>query len=323
MPAMSKLLAADIGGTHIRVATFSFNDPKPIERRKKTWREINQPIFDQLTEVIDSLWEREITLISIASPGPLDAETGTIINTPNIPEWNNFPLSNQLKERYQVDVLVNNDANLAAFGEWHYGAGHGYHDLIYLTISTGIGSGVISKDKLITGHQGLGTELGHTTVMPGGPICSCGQRGHLEAVASGPAIVRYVRENLNQSSILMHSDKKLTAKVIADAAAAGDRLALDAFSQAGMYIGQALADHVHIFNPGIIIIGGGVAESDAILLDPAKVSLKQRIMDPRFLEDLVITRSKLGDDSGLMGAFAIAQIVQSKINSSNIMKQGD
>jgi glucokinase len=184
----------------------------------------------------------------------------------------------------------------------------GHHYLLYLTISTGIGSGIIMADRMIEGAHGLGAELGHITVLPDGPLCGCGKRGHLEAVASGPGIARWVEEQLacGEHSILA-SNQRLSAKEVAMAAAVGDPLSQRAMQRAGTFIGHALADFLHIFNPTIAIFGGGVSKSGELLLSPLRKALEERVISPRYLQDFKITTAALGDDAGLMGALALAR----------------
>jgi glucokinase len=162
---------------------------------------------------------------------------------------------------------------------------------------------------LIEGWHGMAAELGHVTVLPGGPVCSCGVPGHLEAVASGLAIAKYVSEQIadGRSSILF-SALELNARVVAEAAKQGDELAKEAFVRAGGFIGQAIADFLHIFNPSIVILGGGVSQSGRLILDPIEDSMKRNIMDKSYLDSLQIVTAKLGDDAGLLGALAHAHI---------------
>ena len=195
---MSIFVAVDIGGTHIRAAAYEQDNLTPLTH-KRTRSYAKEPgTFDRLVKVIESAWpaDRTVKAIGMASPGPLDPSTGMVLATPNIPEWQDFPLTEKLSQHFGVPAYLDNDANLAALGEWKFGAGRGHHDLLYLTISTGIGGGVIINDRLLHGYHGLAAELGHVTVLAGGPVCSCGYEGHLEALAAGPAIVRYVREQL-------------------------------------------------------------------------------------------------------------------------------
>jgi glucokinase len=271
-------------------------------------------VLDRLTSLIDSVWPDEpVEAISVAAPGPLNPYTGTITNTPNIPAWKDYPLASLLSKRYKVPAYLGNDANLAALGEWRYGAGVGHHDLVYLTISTGIGGGVVTGDMLVEGNIGMATELGHVTVLPGGPVCSCGVRGHLEAVASGPAIAKYVTEKIAEGrKSIFKPGMILSAREVAEAAHQGDELSNEAFVRAGNFIGQAMADFLHIFNPSIIIFGGGVTLSGSLILDPIKETMSHSVMNKKYLDGLQIATAKLGDDAGLLGALAQAHIRLSK-----------
>jgi glucokinase len=203
---------------------------------------------------------------------------------------------------------LGNDANLAALGEWKYGAGKGHHHLIYLTISTGIGGGVIINDQLLLGSVGLAGEMGHITVLLDGPLCGCGQRGHLEAVASGTAIVRWVEDELFQGAVsILPADQPISGAMITQSARKGDRLAIAALARAGSFIGQALANFVHIFNPSIIVFGGGVSQAGRFLLDPIRKTLEEQCLIPEYYNKLILTPSALGDEAGLMGALALAR----------------
>lgn len=303
---MSAIITVDIGGTQLRVALFSGLSITPKKVERCPTHEKPASVLDRLIGVIESLWpDEEVTAISVACPGPLDPATGIVISTPNIPEWTNFPLVDLLKNRFHVPVFIENDANLAALGEWRYGAGQGSNDLIYLTISTGIGGGVISAGRLLTGSHGLAAELGHITVLQNKNLCSCGQRGHLEAVSSGPAIARYVKKRISagrRSSLT--NDLNITARNVAAAARQGDALCSEAFEVAGRYLGYAVADMLHIFNPSLLIFGGGVSQSGDLLFTPMKQAIQERVMDPAYLDNLHIEIAKLGDDAGLLGALA-------------------
>jgi glucokinase len=192
-------------------------------------------------------------------------------------------------------------------GEWKYGAGRGHRHLVYLTISTGIGGGVIIDNRLLLGAHGGAAELGHITVLPDGPMCGCGLRGHLEAVAAGPAIARWVEEQLNNGvPSSLKKVKPLTAKDVGEAAKAGDSLAIYALERAGTFIGSLLGDYLHIFNPSVVIIGGGVSKTGDLLLKPMRTAMEKHVYSPFYLDDLVLTTAVLGDDVGLIGALALA-----------------
>ncbi|MEP7135828.1 MAG: ROK family protein [Chloroflexota bacterium] len=308
---MTLTIAVDIGGTHIRVAAYEPNSIKPLAHTRTKSLATQPGVFDRLVQAIESVLPQNNTVdaIGIASPGPLDPYTGTILETPNIKEWVNFPLAPKLADHFGVQVYLDNDANMAGLAEWQYGAGVGHHNLVYLTISTGIGGGVISQDRLIEGYHGMGAELGHMTVLADGPLCGCGQRGHIEAISSGTAIARYVNEQIQagQKSTL-HSSPNLSTVQIADAALKGDTLAISAFKRAGHYLGIAVANYLAIFDPSILVFGGGVSQVGDLLFKPFEESLRKHVFHPHYLDDLVITKAALGDDAGLLGALALARM---------------
>lgn len=311
---MSTFVAVDIGGTHIRAAAYASDNTTPLTHNRTRSHAKEPGIFDRLVKAIESVWpkDRTVTAIGMASPGPLDPNTGTVLATPNIPEWQEFPLTDKLSQHFNVPAYLDNDANLAALGEWKFGAGRGHHNLLYLTISTGIGGGVIIDDRLLHGHHGLAAELGHVTVLAGGPVCPCGFKGHLEALAAGPAIVKYVRDEFEAGTKSeLRNDGNLNAYDVAQAARNGDTLARSAYARAGEYLGIGVANFLHTFDPSIVIFGGGVSQSGPLLFDPFEISLQKHVFNPRYLDNLVITTAALGDDAGLLGALALAQLKQS------------
>jgi glucokinase len=308
---MRTIMAVDVGGTHLRAALCEVENPQPIAHARVATRAETAGVYERLESVIRSVWPTDQTPlgIGIASPGPLDPRAGTILLTPNIPEWRDFPLVPKLAASFGVPAFLDNDANLAALGEWKFGAAKGHADVLYLTVSTGIGGGVISGNQLLQGFHGLATELGHTILDPNGPLCSCGFAGHLEAFSSGPAIVRHVLEQLDAcAKSSMKRDEHLTARSIADAALRGDPLAIAAYRRAGEYLGIGVANFLHAFDPSIVIFGGGVSLVGPLLFDAFHKSLRERVFHPRYLEGLKIEMAALGDDAGLLGALALAQI---------------
>jgi glucokinase len=306
---MGIIIAVDIGGTQIRVATFQRGDTKPVEVRRIPTRSNESTVFERLCGQIKAIWPESETVetIVVALPGPLDPESGVIFSAPNIPEWKDFPMRDKLQKQFNVPAMIGNDANLAALGEWYFGAAKGHHHVLYITVSTGIGGGVISADRLLLGVRGLAGEVGHITVLPDGPLCGCGQRGHLEAVASGPGIVRYVGEQLaGGAASSLQGKPNLSARDVSEAAEKGDALAIQALARAGDFLGQGLAAFLHLYNPSIVVFGGGVSFSGPLLFDSMKKSLEKHIMNKIYLEDLQITNAALGDDTGLLGALALA-----------------
>ena len=308
---MGTIIAVDIGGTHLRAALYEPENPQPISHQRIQTHTEEPGVYERMESLIESIWPKDgnVLAIGVASPGPLDPHTGYILKTPNIKEWQNFPLGPNLSRHFQVPAFVDNDANLAALGEWKFGAGRGHHHLLYLTISTGVGGGVIADDHLLQGYHGLATELGHTILDPEGPLCSCGFAGHLEAFSSGPAIVKFVIGELaSGTSSSLKNGGDITARVVADAANQGDALAISAYQRAGTYLGIAVANFLLSFDPSIVVFGGGVSQVGPLLFDSFRASLKKRVFHPRYLENLKIEMAALGDDAGLLGALALAQI---------------
>jgi glucokinase len=312
-------IAVDLGGTNIRAAHYKSNGELIARAKRSTHaKDGNEIVLDRVIEMIREVMPpiaSEAKVIAIGAPGPLNPFSGIVLRAPNLPGWVDFPLREIIEERLKIRCVIGNDANLAAMGEWKFGAGRGHADVLYLTISTGIGGGVISGGKLILGKSGMATELGHVVVAPDGAVCGCGQRGHLEAMASGPAIAKTAQARLkthagSTSAIinLVNGDiDRVTAAHVGEAAHAGDPVAINLIAEAGTFIGRAIADFCHIFNPSIVILGGGVAiNCGDLLLEPARAAMRSRVMSSIYLRDCEIVQAQLGDDVGLLGALALA-----------------
>lgn len=308
---MPTIVAVDIGGTQMRAAAYTQEQIHPIKQKKIPTLASKPGGLDRLIQVIEDVWPKDgdVAAIGLGSPGPLDPHTGYLLAPPNNPEWHNFPLTPSVEKHFGVKTFLDNDANLAGLGEYRYGAGKGHHHVLYITVSTGIGAGVITDDRLLQGYHGLAAELGHSIVDPDGPPCSCGFNGHLESFSSGPAIVKYVLGELEAGTrSVLKRDANMTARDVAEAAQQGDELAIKAYQRSGTYLGIGVASFLHAFDPSIVIFGGGVSQVGRLLFDPFEESLKKRVFHPRYLEGLVITTAQLGDDAGLLGARALAEM---------------
>ena len=308
--SMSIYIAIDIGGTRLRAATYQGNSLTPIEITRIFTQDKDSTPLERLIGLIDDIWPANDSVagIGVAVPGPTDPFRGVVLECPNIPGWENLELKRILEERFDVPVVLGNDANLAALAEWRYGAGQGHHHMLYFTVSTGIGSGVIIDDRLLLGARGLAAELGHVTIMENGPRCGCGGFGHLESVASGTGIIHWVEEQLANGAISsLANEKPINGSMITRAAVAGDELAITALARSGKYMGIALANYLHAFNPTAVVIGGGVSQSGDFLLKPLREALHQHILHPNYLDNLIITKAVFGDEAGLVGALALVQ----------------
>lgn len=303
-------IAVDIGGTQLRAALYPGEgvEPKNLQSTSTTGE---NPAIERLFDLIDTVWPAGggVNCIALGVAGALNPETGVVYQVPNIPNWNGLHIVELAEKRFKVPVRLGNDANLAALGEWKYGAGIGHHNLIYMTVSTGVGGGIIVDDRLLVGNNGLAGEVGHITVLPGGPMCGCGHPGHLESVSSGTGIANYVIRQMQSGRKTMMTDypDAPNARRVAEAAGQGDALALEAFEIAGEFLGRAIADLLHIFNPTIVILGGGVIKSGELIMTPVRRSLEQSVVSPQYLEDFQLTTAALGDRVGLVGALALAR----------------
>ena len=305
---MKTIIAVDIGGTQLRVAVYPLHGIVP-NRQKRISTTGPGSAVERLISLIKELWPEgdEVLAISAGAPGQVDPVAGVIVAAPNIAGWVDVHLKSELEECFHVPVYLNNDANLAALGEWRFGAAQGHHDIFYMTVSTGIGGGVILDDHLLLGIHGLATEVGHVVISPDGPPCSCGKRGHLEAFSSGTAIANYFNNECKKGrTSSLPSDCAHNAKEIAAAAQAGDPLALEAFQRAVKYLGICLANYLHLFNPSIVVIGGGVSRSGDFFWKPLRDTIDQFVLSDSYTKNLKIVPAALGDDCGLLGALALA-----------------
>ncbi len=232
-----------------------------------------------------------------------------ITDSPNLPGWHNIPLKAEIEKSTGVRTFVINDATAAALGEHRFGAGRGVNNLIYLTVSTGIGGGIIIDGKLYSGVSGSAGELGHMTIDLNGPRCACGNIGCLEMLASGKAIAREAQRLIAQGAKtamieLAEGDARyVTAITVATAAQKGDAVALSVVNKAAANLGVGLVNFVNIFNPEMIIVGGGVGKMGELLLKPARKVVSERAF--QFPASVVrIVSSELGDNSGVFGAVA-------------------
>ncbi len=237
------------------------------------------------------------------------AQESKVIFSPNLRAIEGIPLKDELEPRVRLPVVVENDNNAAAWGEFRFGAGSRAKHLLFLGLGTGIGGGIIMHGRLLRGAQGAGGELGHVTVQATGPRCACGNRSCLEAFASGTAIGRRAREIASErpDSALgqLAAERKVLGEDVTDLARQGDKGALSVLKEAGRWLGIGLAGFVNIFNPEVVVVGGGVIAAGDLLLEPARESVATRALRPS--RDLVrIVPARFGAESGMLGAAALA-----------------
>jgi glucokinase len=258
-------------------------------------------LLSEVTLLKDSalIQGKHVSAVGIGIPG-LIGRDGVIHSSINMKPLEGFNLASFVEDKSGLPVVSANDANVIALGEQRFGAGRNYSSCIVITIGTGLGSGLILDGNLWTGSGGFAAEFGHITVLPEGIACPCGNRGCLEQYVSAGALVRYAREDMAGNVTA-----SLTAEHVARLAKQGDVAALSAFEQLGYWLGTALASLVNTFNLEAIIIGGGVGASFDLVLPSLQRNIQQRCF-PQIYEGLVIAKSLLGDDAGLLGGAALA-----------------
>jgi len=312
------VLAIDLGGTKIIAAIISNKGQVMAREYSLTLADEGlEAVINRIFSAMDRLLSQrsinssQLDSISIAAPGPLDFDKGLLTSPPNLPGWHDIPLRDIVKEKYKVNTFLINDANAAALGEHHFGAGRGVNNLILLTVGTGVGGGIIINGRLYSGTSGSAGEIGHMTIDVNGPRCNCGNIGCLETLASGTAVakeaIRRVRQEERSSLIEIVEGKieNITAEKVSIAAQGGDSLASEVILKAATYLGVGIANLVNIFNPEIIIIGGRMAKMGDLLLNPARQVVRERAFQLS-AQAVQIVPARLGDDAGVLGAAVFA-----------------
>jgi glucokinase len=311
------VLGLDIGGTKLAAGVVSA-DGKVVswERAPSVAAEGPERVIARLVDLgrlsvrRAGLRMEDIGGVGVACGGPLDPETGVIINALNNPGWVNVPLKSMLEAALGRPAYVENDANAAALGEHRYGAGRGTDNLVYITVSTGIGGGLILDGELFRGENGNAGEIGHLQVAYQGRACHCGGQGCVEAYASGTNIAQRAREALvsEEPSVLLElagTPDRITAEAVADAARRGDPVAARIWDETIEVLAAGVASTVNAFNPRLVVIGGGVTGAGDLLFEPLRRRAIARAMPP--LAAVVrIVPAELGERTGVIGAAAVA-----------------
>ena len=317
--AVKCVVAVDIGGTKIMTAIFT-SDGKELakEVRPTLGSEGVTRVIERIGAAIKSLLFSknigisQISAICIACAGGIDTGRGVVVTpSPNLPDWVEITLADMIKKKFGVDTIVLNDASAAALGEHRYGAGRGVKNLVLFTLGTGIGGGIIIDGKLYLGAVGGAGELGHMTIDGDGPKCGCGNTGCLEMLASGTAIAKDAVERIKGGGKSSLADMvggeldKITAQTIGKAARSGDKLAQDVITRAAYYLGIGMVNVVNIFNPEMVIIGGGMAELGEMIIGQGRKMVAERTFSIN-ARAVNIVIAQLGNEAGIYGAAAFA-----------------
>lgn len=309
------IIGIDVGGTKISVS-LGLRSGKIKKRRAFSSRKgLNpqQSFLDIKKAVQELLASQKITAkdllgIGIGVPGPVHPVKRQIERSPNLPKWKGFPLKEKLRQAFSISVFLENDADAAALGEKYFGDGRGISDFVYITVSTGVGSGIVINNCLVRGSGGVAGELGHLTIVPNGLRCLCGKNGCLEAYASGTGIAGLARRLLKQtktpSSLRKLSTQNITGSLISKAAREKDKIAIQARETAADYLGIGIANVINLLNPKRIILGGGVMETVHNFWSPMMKAVKREAW-PLAFSSCEIKRSSLLGRTGDLGAIAV------------------
>ena len=306
------VLAVDIGGTNFSLALVSSDGKmqKRVTRSTDRTGGAGWMIANILKDSRGLAESNDVTACGISFGGPVNFEAQSIINSTHVAGWDDVKLPKIFKYELGIPAVVDNDANMGALGEFVYGAGKGFRNLVYYNIGTGIGGGIIINKEIYRGSDGNAGELGHVPILPNGPLCDCGNRGCLEALCSGTAIGRRAEEAVSSQPKRGKVIRKsrlgdITAKGVFDAARKGDRLALELVDEVCVYLGMGVATSMNAFAPDGIVIGGSVCKAGIVLLRPLREQADRFLM-PVNRPHLKVLPAKLGGKSGIMGAAALA-----------------
>ena len=312
------ILGIDLGGTKILTAIVNpqgkmLSRDHTITPAAKGTEGVIQAILASAERAVEgaSITMDSVSAIGVGAPGLSDPETGILFTSPNLPGWEDVPLRDMIRDRLGKKAFLINDGNAAALGEYYFGAAKGAAHFVYVTISTGIGGGIVIDGKILNGCKGMAGEIGHMTISDEGPACHCGNQGCWEALASGTALAKAAQKRIEMgagTAILGFADGKIanvTAQTVQAAAEKGDPLANQLILKTAYYFGVGLANLVNIFNPEMIVIGGGLSNMGDRLLKPAYEVAEKRAFK-RAYRTVRFVRAALGRNSGVLGAAAFA-----------------
>lgn len=305
---MSLAIGVDIGGTKVLGAVVDDEGTVLAEARRDTPADDVVGVHGRIIEVIRELsGEHDVASIGIGAAGWIDADRSTVMFAPNL-AWRDEPLRDKIAADVDLPVVVENDANVAAWAEFRYGAARDTESALLFTVGTGIGGGAILDGRLLRGKHGVAAEFGHMLAVPGGHPCGCGRHGCLEQYASGSALVRFARELVAEKggSALLDlaggDASAINGPMVTTAARAGDSVAVAAFDRVGDYLGEGLADMAQAFDPEAIVIGGGVIEAGDLLLAPTRASYEKALAARSRIPVADVRAASLGVHAGVIGA---------------------
>ena len=314
---MAHTIGIDVGGTKILGGVVDEAGSVLATARTDTPRQGGRVLTQAIADIAKELLvDHNVTSIGVSAAGFVSSDRQTMLATPNIADWNGVDLDYELTDLIGLPVIIENDANAAAWGEAKFGAGRNQAHMMMLTVGTGIGGGIVVNGALYRGAFGIAAEFGHIRVVPDGHLCGCGARGCFEQYASGNALLRHAREAISASpeiarNLLSRGDGTvagLTGSAITEAAREGDPVALAAFTTTGQWLGTGIASLSVILDPACVVIGGGVIEAGEILLKPTREALERTMPFAGKHPYPQIIAAQLGNEAGLVGVADLARL---------------
>ncbi|MDX3093631.1 ROK family glucokinase [Streptomyces sp. ME01-24h] len=311
---MGLTIGVDIGGTKIAAGVVD-EEGAILEIVKVPTPQTSEGVVDAIaTAVHDVSAHHTVEAVGIGAAGYVDDKRATVLFAPNI-RWRHEPLKDKVEQRVGLPVVVENDANAAAWGEYRFGAGQGHDDVICITLGTGLGGGIIIGNKLRRGRFGAAGEFGHIRMVPDGLLCGCGSQGCWEQYASGRALVRYAKQRAvaqpeNATLLLSLGDgtpEGIQGQHISRAAREGDKVAVDSFRELARWAGAGLADLASLFDPSAFIVGGGVSDEGELVLEPIRKSFRRWLVGGQYRPHAQVLAAQLGGKAGLVGAADLAR----------------
>ncbi len=308
-------IGIDIGGTKVLGGVVDSFGTVLTSRRRPTPGRSVRAVEDTIVELVDTLGaEYDVAAVGIGAAGFVDASRSTVLFSPHL-AWRDEPLREALMKRIKVPVVVDNDANTAALAECRFGAAVGHRYVLCITLGTGIGGALVIDNRVFRGQNGMAGEFGHMQVVPDGHRCECGNRGCWEQYASGNALVRDARELVLAGSPVAHDLRErvggdvdlLTGPLVTEAARAGDPLAVELLADIGTWLGVGLAGMTAAFDPGAIVVGGGVSAAGELLLGPTRQAFSRTLVGRGHRQEPLIMAAALGPDAGFVGAADMAR----------------
>jgi glucokinase len=308
-------IGVDVGGTKVAAGVVDADGTILAQARRPTPSTSPPDVEKTIADLVLELRaQHEIEAVGIGAAGFIDADRATVLFAPNL-AWRGEPLRDEVAKLIDLPVVVENDANAAAWGEYRFGAGQGEDNMLCVTVGTGIGGGIVMDGRLYRGRFGIGAEFGHMQVVPDGRRCGCGQRGCWEQYCSGRALLHEAREIADVQKgygarLLELGDGRpegIEAPEVTTAAREGDPAALACFEEVGTWLGQGLADLASSFDPAVFVIGGGVADAGELLLAPARRVFAERLTGTTHRPHAEIRIAALGNQAGLIGAADLAR----------------